>query len=246
MAVAETGRALTTGKAPAEPLTEGRFRLLTVASGGHGPRAVGPKGRAGSGTVRLPSPQFPEGQPSSARPAPPPPLAPHPEAEAFSVGGAAQRELQKPEEAPSPPSAMEPTALSLTEEDLTEVKKDVSSTALPRRPAGWVRAGTSCSPSGEESGNPESESEEEPAGGRDGPDYREPCIRGALVEVIPWRPVNPRFKSLEAGLGILKPSLERLFAICFLPTSHFSPIDFTLLRFEGPTRFAGSKAQVHL
>lgn len=36
---------------------------------------------------------------------------------------------------------MEPTAPSLTEEDLTEVKKDVSSTTLPRRPAGWGRGG---------------------------------------------------------------------------------------------------------
>lgn len=215
-------------------------RKVTV----HG--AVGPRGRAGSCTVRLPSPPFPEGQPSSALPAPPPLLAPHPEAEALSVGGAAQRELQDPEEAPSPASAMEPTALSLTEEDLTEVKKDVSSTALPRRPAGWGRAGASCSPAGEESGNPESESEEEPASRRDGQDHREPCIRGALVEVIPWRPVNLRFKSLEAGLGILKPSLERLFAVYFLPTTHLSPVDFTLMRFEGPTRFTGSTAQVHL
>lgn len=59
---------------------------------------------------------------------------------------------------------MEPIAPSLTEEDLTEVKKDVSSTALPRRPEGWGRAGAGCSPAGEESGNPESEWEEEPVG----------------------------------------------------------------------------------
>lgn len=141
---------------------------------------------------------------------------------------------------------MEPTALSLTEEDLTEVKKDVSSTALSRRPAGWGRAGTSCSPAGEESGNQESESEEEPAGRRDGQDHCEPCIRGALVEVIPWRPVDPRFKLLEAGLGILKPSLEHLFAVCFLSTPHLPLLILPLLRFEGQTRFAGSTAQVPL
>lgn len=46
------------------------------------------------------------------------------------------QELPDPEEALTPSSAMEPTAPSLTEEDLTEVKKDVSSTALSRRRPG--------------------------------------------------------------------------------------------------------------
>lgn len=78
-----------------------------------------------------------KGQPSSSRPAPLPLFAPHPEAEASSLGGAAQPELPDPEEAPSPASAMEPTVPSLTEEELTEVKKDVSSTTLPWRPADW-------------------------------------------------------------------------------------------------------------
>lgn len=55
-----------------------------------------------------------------------------------------------------PASAMEPPAPSLTEEDLTEVKKDVSSTISPWRPAGWGRA--ACRSAGAESGNPESES----------------------------------------------------------------------------------------
>lgn len=125
---------------------------------------------------------------------------------------------------------MEPTAPSLTEEDLTEVKKDVSSTTLPRRPAGWGRVGAGCRPAGEESGNPESE--EEPVGRRSGQDRREPCSRGSLVEGIPQRRVSPGFKSLEAGLGFPKPpSVECYFTVCFLPTRRLSPGDFTPVRF---------------
>lgn len=44
---------------------------------------------------------------------------------------------------------MEPAAPSLTEEDLTEVKKDVSSTAGPGR-----AGGAGCVPAGDGSGNP--------------------------------------------------------------------------------------------
>lgn len=91
---------------------------------------------------------FLKGQPSSSRPCPPALLPAHPEAEAPSLGGAAQPELPDPEEAPSPASAMEPTAPSLTEEDLTEVKKDVSSTAQPGRRGGPGAGGVGLQPSG--------------------------------------------------------------------------------------------------
>ena len=87
---------------------------------------------------------------------------------------------------------MEPTAQSLTEEDLTEVKKDVSSTTLPghRRGPGTGGAGGGCIPAGEETQGPSPSRNRrrsprsEKRNVRAQQDHGEPCIRGTLVEVI--------------------------------------------------------------
>lgn len=88
---------------------------------------------------------------------------------------------------------MEPTAPSLTEEDLTEVKKDVSSKTLPghrRGPgAGGVGGGGlhSCSeetPRPSPSRNRRRSPRSEKRNVRAQQDRGEPCIRGTLVEVI--------------------------------------------------------------
>uniref|UniRef100_A0A8I5N3G7 B-cell lymphoma/leukemia 10 n=1 Tax=Papio anubis TaxID=9555 RepID=A0A8I5N3G7_PAPAN len=115
------------GAVPApEPLREGRNTPPSSASRRVGLRRRRPQGRGRKRYVLTPRvPLFPKGRLSFSRPALPPLLLPHyPETEAPSQGGAAQLELPDPEEAPSPASTMEPTAPSLTEEDLTEVKKD--------------------------------------------------------------------------------------------------------------------------
>uniref|UniRef100_A0A3B3ISX2 BCL10 immune signaling adaptor n=1 Tax=Homo sapiens TaxID=9606 RepID=A0A3B3ISX2_HUMAN len=78
---------------------------------------------------------------------------------------------------------MEPTAPSLTEEDLTEVKKDVSNAAVPRAGGGGLQ------PSGRRKRKPgvrgqggSSRSEERKVLAQE--DCGEPCIRGTLVAVI--------------------------------------------------------------
>lgn len=89
---------------------------------------------------------------------------------------------------------MEPTAPSLTEEDLTEVKKDVSSitwSRCRRGPGVEGGAGAGCGPAGKESGNPEWESESEKslrvreAEGPDTAGLLGALHPRALVEVIP-------------------------------------------------------------
>lgn len=100
-----------------------------------------PRGGAGSGALR--SPPLCSGRPPFLRSVPGPPsshcLNPGDRSLQPGRGGADRKDA-------IPASAMEAPALSLTEEDLTEVKKDVSSSA-GLGAAG--RAGT------EESGNPE-------------------------------------------------------------------------------------------
>ena len=81
-----------------------------------------------------------KGQPSPSRPSPPP-LCPFIRRPKPAAWAGRRSQLLDPEEAPSPASAMEPTAPSLTEEDLTEVKKDVSSTTLSRRRRGLGAGG---------------------------------------------------------------------------------------------------------
>lgn len=79
---------------------------------------------------------------------------------------------------------MEAPAPSLTEEDLTEVKKDVSSSAG----LGAVgRAGA------EESGNPERSDRELQIGRAQGPGHSTTCLLpGSWLEMTHQRPVNPR------------------------------------------------------
>ena len=150
-------------------------------------------GSAGGATVWLTSPSVLDGAALSFPTLSASLLPLHSKAEARSLGGAAQPELLDPEEAPSPASAMEPTAPSLTEEDLTEVKKDVSSTTLPRcrrglgAGGGWLqycgrgkrKLGKRRSPSRNWRRSPGSEKRnvQEPQ------DRDEPCMRGTLVEV---------------------------------------------------------------
>lgn len=127
------------------------------------------------------------------------------------------------------------------------MKKDVSSTILPRRPGAGGGRGRVAAPRARKA---ETRS---PGGGR----RRSLRVGGAdgapragrprgLSGSDPRRPVNPRFKSLKAGLGCPEPSSgERFCAVCFLPTPRPSPGDSAPLRLGAASlRIDGSRSSL--